>query len=152
MLLWLIISIPVIITSLVFITNQANLTQPPGLLPRLKLFITSNVAEISPQPVLPELTAPVFKLPAATLFENVLTAAESLGWQVINKDSEALSVQAVVVTSLWKFKDDVRIEVIDQGETSSIYAKSASRIGRGDMAANSHHLQQLLQQLGSAER
>lgn len=151
MFLWLIISIPVIVTLLILMNNQANLSQAPGLLPRLKIFITSHRAEISRQPVLPELHSPQFKQAAVDVFDALPAIVESLGWEVKEINKDKLRLQAVVSTSLWKFKDDVVINVLAGADHSYLLASSESRVGRGDLAANSRHLQTLLQKMQQAE-
>lgn len=144
MLLWLLISTPIIIVFLVLMMNQANLNQAPGFMPRLKLFLTSNHAEISSAPILPELTAPHFDLTVDQLFEHVLKTSLSLGWKLSRKDAENHTIEMMVETPLWKFKDDIQLTVFADAQGSSFRAESQSRVGRGDLAANSHHLQQLL--------
>ena len=145
MILWLILSTPIVLILLVLLSNQANLTQTPGVMPRLKLFLRTNVAEINLQPVLPELKSPRFKLSAQELFNRVSTTVESLGWTIEYSDAQKQSLHAVVTTSLWKFKDDIKITAVADGDTSYLQATSGSRVGKGDLAANSHHLQQLLE-------
>lgn len=150
MLFWLIISVPVVILLLVLMSNQANLLQSPGMMPRLKIFLTTNTAEISPESVLPELTAPVYPLSQQQLYEDVINASESLHWTIVRKDPEQFRIDAVVTTSLWKFKDDIQLTIIElDTNNSSLHAVSRSRVGNGDLGANSHHLQQLLSVLES---
>jgi len=147
MIIWLAISTPIILIFLVLLMNQANLTQAPGIKHRLKLFLQTNTAEISSEPVLPELKAPVFDLSPDQLFEQILSAARAFGWEIKHSDATSHTLHLVVTTGLWKFKDDIRVTVVKQDNGSSLHAVSQSRLGRGDFAANSHHLQQLLNQL-----
>ncbi len=150
MLFWLIISVPVVVLFLVLMSNQANLLQSPGMMPRLKIFLTTNIAEISPEPVLPELTAPVYPLSQQQLYDTVINVCESLQWTIANKDPAQFQINAVVTTSLWRFKDDIQLTILEQDtNNSSLHAISRSRVGSGDLAANSHHLQQLLSVLES---
>jgi len=150
MLFWLIISVPVVILLLVLMSNQANLLQSPGMMPRLKIFLTTNTAEISPEPVLPELTAPAYPLSQQQLYDTVINACESLQWTIVRKDPAQFRIDAVVTTALWKFKDDIQITIVERDTNSrSLHVISRSRVGSGDLAANSHHLQQLLSMLES---
>jgi len=126
--------------------------QAPGFMPRLKLFLTSNVAEINSQPVLPELKSPHFKWPAAELFNRVTDIIELLGWKIENSDQQTHTLHAVATTPLFKFKDDITLSVLTDGENSYLIARSSSRVGQGDLAANSHHLQQLLEQLEAPDQ
>jgi len=150
MLFWLFISVPVVILFLVLMNNQANLLQSPGMMPRLKIFLTTNTAEISTEPALPELTAPIYPLSQQQLYDAVIKACESLQWTIVRKDPAQFQIDAVVMTSLWKFKDDIQLTILKlDTSSSSLHAVSRSRVGNGDLAANSHHLQQLLLALES---
>ena len=150
MFFWLIISSILIIVLLILMKNQANLSQAPGIKARLKIFLTTNQAEINRHPVLPELQSPQFNLSQAQLFEKLPAVIESLGWQIKLTDSTSYLLEAVVSTSVLGFKDDIDITILAEGKGSYLYANSRSRIGRADLAANSHHLQILLQQLQQA--
>lgn len=152
MVIWLILSLPVVIFFLVLLSNQANLSQAPGPVKRIKLFSTTNTAEISPDSYLPELRAPVLHISPDELFDLLTTGIQSFGWEIVASDKTSLTLQLVVTTSLWKFKDDIHITVIKQEHGSSLHAVSQSRLGRGDLAANSHHLQMLLGLLAEADR
>lgn len=147
LLLWLTVSAVIVVVFLVLMSNQANLSQAPGLKQRLKIFLTTHKAEISREPILPELQSPKFALSQAQLFEKLLAVIETLGWKVNLSDSTHYLVEAVVATPLFGFKDDIDISILADGEGSYLYANSRSRKGRADFAANSHHLQKLLQQL-----
>jgi len=150
MLSWLIISALIVIVFLVLQNNQANLMQQPGIKARLKIFLTSHQADISRDPVLPELYSPVFQLPQSQLFEKLPAVIDALGWQQLQVNANTFSLKAVVSTPLIGFKDDVEIFVMADGQQSYINAVSRSRIGRADFAANSHHLQQLLRAIEQA--
>ena len=139
--------LPFLIIIAVLTINQANLFSSPGFSARLKLFLTTNVAEVKVGATLPELEAPEYTLSPADLFKAAELACQQLGWEVTEANAEKLVIQSVVSTQLIGFKDNVTItiEKIDNG--SRLNAISRSRVGRGDLAANSHHLQLLLKQL-----
>lgn len=147
LILWLVVSSITVLVFLVLMNNQANLSQTPGYPARLKIFLTSHQAEISLEPILPELRSPHFDLSQAQLFEKLPEIIQALGWEVELSDNTNYLLEAVVTTSLFGFKDDVDISILAEGEGSYLYANSRSRKGRADFAANSHHLQQLLRQL-----
>ncbi|MDH5394282.1 MAG: DUF1499 domain-containing protein [Gammaproteobacteria bacterium] len=152
MIIWLIISAVVVIVSLVLMQNQANLSQAPGVFPRLKRFLSTHQAELSRNPALPELLSPHINQPAADLFAKLPAIVEALGWQISQTDPEQYRLQAVVTTALFKFKDDVEITVKTEGDGSYLLARSRSRVGRADFAANSKHLQLLAKQLRNADQ
>ena len=150
--IWLIISIPLVILFLVLMQNQANLSQSPGVLARLKIFLTTHQAEINRDPLLPELMSPHFNRTAAELFAQLPAVAEAQGWQISASDKTQYRLQLVVSSALFKFKDDLDIRVKAEGDGSYLLAQSRSRVGRADFAANSKHLQLLLKALESADQ
>ena len=129
------------------IANRALLTAPPGIGARLVLYLTHNVAEVSPDSRFPELRSPRFRMPAGELLAAVATLASELGFRELAVDEARLHVSAVAVSSLFGFRDDLAIEVRADGETCILLARSASRLGRGDLGANQHHLRRLLEAL-----
>ena len=149
MLSWLILSVLVVIVFLVLQSNQANLAESPGIAKRLKVFLTTHKAEINLNPVLPELRSPHYSVPPDELLFQVMTAMEQLGWQQVRQVKPGIGAKAIVVTPLWRFKDDVKVEIVTEGDGSSLRATSKSRIGRADFAANSAHLQCLLLQIAT---
>ena len=129
-----------------FTLNRAPLLDPPGLSERLRTYMTTNVAELSDQATFPELRAHDDARDAAALYAQTRLAVEKLGWEVVVHNDEQQRIDAVVTTFLWKFKDDVAIWIVAQPDgTSRLYARSQSRVGRGDLGANAKHLRELVE-------
>lgn len=152
MIIWLLLSTPVVILFLVLMLNRANLSQAPGISSRLSIFLSSNQAQLNRNPLLPELLAPHINLSADALFMLLPAIVESLGWNISAIDEPHYHLQAVVTSGLFKFKDDVDITVKTEGDGSYLLAISRSRVGRADFAANSKHLQLLVKALESADQ
>ena len=128
------------------LANRAPLFDAPGVSERLHLYYTTHVAELSDQPRLPELQARDDARDAAALYAQARLAVEKLGWEVATHDDAQLRIEAVVTTRLWKFKDDVSIWIVAQPNGGSrLYARSQSRVGRGDLGANTRHLRELIE-------
>ena len=68
----------------------------------------------------------------------VVAAMRTLGWQEIQVFEG--EVRAVVVSPLFQFRDDVTVRFEATPDDILLYARSASRIGKGDMAANARHI------------
>lgn len=128
--------------------NGANLTQPPGFKERLQIFLGSNSAKTASDHKLKELRTPQFNLSADELYKRVLKAAADLGWKILSHDSENLNANFVVFSRLFLFEDDVYVQVqsIDQ-QRSALHVESFSRKGGADFAANSGHIQALINKL-----
>ena len=111
---------------------------PPGPTERLWTYLTTNVAETREGHHLSELQPPLFAADAEQTQDAVVAAMRSLGWQEIHVTQEG--VRAVVVSAIFRFHDDVKVrtEVTEKG--TLLHARSASRIGKGDLAANARHL------------
>lgn len=131
------------------INNRAHLFSDPGFFNRLNLYLTTHRAEIKEDTAFPELKPPSFQITTDELYERVLNVIQQPGWKLLSKQPNDKSVHVVVETPLWKFKDDVHIRVVDVDGMSSINAVSQSRVGKGDLAANSRHLQELVERLKS---
>ena len=51
-----------------------------------------------------------------------------------------------MTTKLWKFKDDVTIQIQPaQPSGSLLVVRSASRVGKGDLGANTRHIMNLVE-------
>ena len=146
-----IVILVIVVTALVGFTlyrNDAHLFQPPGIAQRLQIFLQKNVAETADDHEFEELRTPTFDINAEALFERVLDEAALLRWEIIANDSDNQNANIVVRSPVFLFEDDffVQVNFIDM-EESSLYIRSSSRKGRGDLAANSGHIQTLIQKL-----
>ena len=138
----------ILVVGIVFFTlqrNDANLFQAPGIYKRLVTYLTTNTAETSDNHVFEELRTPVYNVSAEKLYKRVLYVAAESGWNVLANDSDNQNANFVVRTPVFLFEDDVYIQVkfIDMNE-SSLYVRSSSRTGRADLAANTGHIQTLI--------
>lgn len=125
--------------------NRPPLAGTPGLGQRLKTYLTTNVAQTSPSSSFPELRPPVYPVPKQRLFEATAAACRRLGWTTVASHREKGTLDAVVTTPLWRFKDDLHIIIRPAGEAAStLSVRSASRVGKGDLGANTRHVLDLL--------
>lgn len=125
------------LTAAGLISNKPRWTDPPGVPARLWTYLTTNVAETTPDSVFPELRPRTYAGPPALMFDVVRRAALTLHWELTSVDPDARRIEAVATTKLFGFHDDVTIWVTDDAEPrSTLYVRSASRVGRGDLAAN----------------
>lgn len=144
----LILLLAVAITFLTLFRNEANLFQPPGMGERLHVFLTKNTAATSDDHRFEELRTPVFDLCAEDMYQRVLIVAAEIGWNIVAHDIESQNVNFVVLSPMLLFEDDVFVQIkFVSMEQSSLYIQSSSRIGRTDLAANSAHIQDLIEGL-----
>ncbi|MGH8565970.1 MAG: DUF1499 domain-containing protein [Gammaproteobacteria bacterium] len=122
------------------IANRPPMIAPPGLWARLVTYLGTNVAETRPEHPFPELRPRFYALPPDRLYAVTREAMGGLGWGIASEDPAGLHLTAVVESALWRFKDDVVVRVEPAEGGSTLGMRSSSRIGRGDLAANTRHL------------
>ncbi|MCZ6526584.1 MAG: DUF1499 domain-containing protein, partial [Gammaproteobacteria bacterium] len=67
---------------------------------------------------------------------------------IIEKDTTEHSWHALVTTPLWKYKDDITIRLTPQtNNATSVYVRSQSRTGKGDLGTNTRHVMDFYQAL-----
>ena len=130
------------------ISNNPRWTDPPGVMVRLWTYLTTNVAETTPDSAFPELRPRTYAGPVALIFDVARRAALALHWELTSVDADARRIEAVATTKLIGFQDDVTIWVTTDTEAdseprSTLYVRSASRVGRGDFAANARRVMDL---------
>ena len=74
--------------------------------------------------------------PPDAVFDRSVTAAEKLGWKLTLRDAAAGRFEAIAVTRVFHFVDDISVRVRRDGADSIVDVRSKSRDGRGDMGAN----------------
>ena len=74
------------------------------------------------------------------------TASRRTGWTIVSVDPAAGVVEAVAITPLMRFADDVVIEVrAASGKPGSVvHMRSRSRLGKGDFGANAQRIREFL--------
>jgi uncharacterized protein (DUF1499 family) len=128
------------------IANRLPLTEPPGLLTRLSTYLNTNVAETQENSLFPELRLHRYEAPPELLFDMARRAAQNLKWEITVLDASKKEIQAVVTTKVWGFKDDVAVQIQPaQPSGNWLWIRSASRVGKGDLGANTRHVLDLIQ-------
>jgi len=132
------------------IANRLPLTDEPGLVTRLLTYLNTNVAETSEDSPFAELRLRRYEAPEGLLLDIARRAMQSLDWEISNINAEKKEIHAVVTTKIWKFKDDVIVQIRSgQPSGSVLWVRSASRIGKGDLGANTRHVMDLIDAVNS---
>ena len=137
-----------LLTALV--RNNPPWGQPPGFGARLLTYLNSHVAETSAASAFPELRPRRYPgLLPDHLFGVVDQAATRLGWEVLERNVQRHTLRAVATTAIMRFQDDVGITVVptDDQRGAVLFVRAASRMGRGDLGANTRHVLDLYAQL-----
>lgn len=144
----LLILLAALLTGGAVVKNRVPLTEPPGLMKRLTIYLTRNTARTQPDHELPELRTRAYDLPADRLLALTAQAAADAGWQLANRDAGSRRIDAVVTTPWLRFKDDVRVSLHEtSGDRTLAEIQSRSRIGRADYGANIAHIIELYRRL-----
>ncbi len=134
------------LTGNAILRNRVPVAAPPGVVARLTTYLTGNVAETREDHRFPELRTRIFRVGEDDLIEYVRRACEELGWKDIGVDPKQKMVRAQIRTPLLGFVDDLeaRVEAADP-ISAKLHVRSSSRIGRGDLGANTRHVLDLYQ-------
>ncbi len=89
----------------------------------------------------------VLPLPPAAADDRVAGAIAAIrGWRVVGRGDGV--IQATRTTRIFRFVDDISILLEPAAGGTAVSARSASRIGRGDLGQNRRNLGELWQALG----
>jgi uncharacterized protein (DUF1499 family) len=99
----------------------------------------------------PDLAPLAMALPPRDAFARALAAAESMGWEVVGRDAEKGTIEAVDTSKWFGFKDDIAIRIRPAPEASPsrsiVDVRSKSRVGRGDQGTNARRIRAYLERL-----
>lgn len=130
------------------VKNQVPLTDPPGLVKRLAIYLTRNSARTRADHELPELRSRAYALPPQRVFELAVQAAQDAGWRIVDRDAGGRNLRVVASTPWLRFKDDIHIALGEAPEGGTATAiESRSRVGRADFGANIAHIIELHRRL-----
>ncbi len=90
----------------------------------------------------PEINAQVYPISVDRLYKaSILAAQEMPNWDIIFTDKEAFHFEAIEKSSLFRFVDDISIDIRPLGDGKSIcHIRSKSRLGRSDFGSNAHRI------------
>jgi len=143
----LIIIPPLVMVASAFYRNDLPWTASPGPLTRLKTYISTHVARTNEQHPFPELRTLHISTSAQRLRQRLPDIITKLGW-TREPQEDGDSIHAVVTTALFKYRDDVYItpRSLPDGGTA-VDVESVSRVGHGDLGANTRHILDLYQMI-----
>ena len=101
---------------------------------------TINDVKTGATPEYPELKAQRFALPQDRVYAAALAAAQGMGWEVTAQSAEKGEILAVATTAVFRFKDDVTLNVSRDTDSTVVNMRSHSRIGKGDLGANARRI------------
>lgn len=128
-------------------TDPAALPTPDTVIRLLEQGSGSNIAATADGAADPRLRPHVYPLSPVQTAHAVVDAIDSLPrWAVIaGKDGV---IWATRRTRLFRFVDDVYLLLLPAHDSTVVFARSASRVGRGDMGQNRRNLGELWEAMG----
>jgi len=95
----------------------------------------------------PDIAPVALNLPPGRAFDRAMTAARTMGWELVASDPAAGRIEATDTTFWFGFKDDVVVRVTPQPGGSRVDVRSLSRVGGGDLGANAARVRRYLDAL-----
>lgn len=74
------------------------------------------------------------------VFEAALETAKEQGWEILAADPARGTIEAVAVTRVMNFKDDVAIRIAETADGAAVDMRSVSRVGESDLGANANRI------------
>jgi len=97
------------------------------------------------QQAYPEILPIICDLAPESAFSSVSKIAQDLGWTILVENPEAGQIEAVDITPLFRFRDDIVIRIrAYNNEGSRIDIRSASRLGRSDLGMNAKRIRKFI--------
>ncbi|MGZ3699831.1 MAG: DUF1499 domain-containing protein [Bdellovibrionota bacterium] len=99
----------------------------------------------------PDLGPAIMNVPKEDAFTFMELAANQMqGWEITRVDRDALQIEAVATSKLFRFQDDIVMEVRRHDRSNGgaeIHMRSRSRVGKGDFGANARRIRVFLSRL-----
>lgn len=136
------------------IKNGVALSDSPGIFSRLKIFLTTHLAETTDNAIFKELEIPVYQTSIEAAITTIQQTAKNLNWSIPSQQHSADAAKNkfhfIITTRVMRFKDDITIHVDSiNPEQVAIRIRSESRVGTADFGANLSHVTKLIRELDS---
>jgi uncharacterized protein (DUF1499 family) len=97
----------------------------------------------------PDLESIRLDVPPVEGFPQVVATARGMpSWEIVRVDPPRGIVQAVVETRIFRFRDDIVIRVVPDGEGTRVDLRSRSRVGQSDLGSNAEWIRSFREALG----
>ncbi len=106
--------------------------------------------EASQREFFPDLEPLVLDTPVAETLRRAETVARGMGWTGVKTSAGEGTVQAVAISEVFRFHDDVVVRVRQQASGSRVDVRSRSRVGQSDLGANAARIREFLAKLSGS--
>lgn len=95
----------------------------------------------------PDIRPAQYSQPPETVFEMALATARAMGWDIAAAEAEDGRIEATATTLWFGFKDDIVIRIRPEATGTRLDIRSASRVGKSDIGANTRRIRAFLSHL-----
>jgi uncharacterized protein (DUF1499 family) len=88
----------------------------------------------------PDIQPQRFETDFDRVFHEAVSAAQSIGIEITEKDPATGVIRGVATTRILRFKDDVMISLVRDGGSVVVKIRSASRVGKSDFGMNAKRI------------
>jgi uncharacterized protein (DUF1499 family) len=107
-----------------------------------------NVVETGCTPEYPDVVPRTYPVPLDRVYDVALHVVDRLPrWSLVTYRQESGEIQAEARTLVLRFVDDVRIRIEPAGTDTTVWVRSASRVGRGDFGQNARNIRKFFEEL-----
>lgn len=128
-------------------TDTAN---PPQFMTTRRAYPGEAVAR-QQRAAYPDLAPLALPLAPPEAFAKAVKTAEAMGWEVVGRDAEKGTLEAVDTTKWFGFRDDIAVRVTaapaGSASRSLVDVRSKSRVGQGDLGTNAQRIRAYLERL-----
>ncbi|HEX9757828.1 MAG TPA: DUF1499 domain-containing protein [Nitrospiria bacterium] len=108
-----------------------------------------NVVKTGKTPEYPDIQPRSFSLSIEKVFQSAVKTVQSLPrWRVVNTDTAQREIRAEATTRIFRFIDDITIQLQENPKGTVVQVRSASRIGKGDLGQNARNIRLFFRTLG----
>lgn len=101
------------------------------------------------QAAYPDIKPALLNMPPAKAFQRALAVARDMGWDIVAAEAAEGRIEATATTFWFRFKDDVVIRIVAEGNGSRLDIRSMSRVGLSDLGINAKRIRSFLTRLQS---
>ena len=111
--------------------------------PDPRLYAGAEFAAL-PRQTYPTVAPTILLITPEQAFENALSSARDLGWQIVTAEPEEGRIEASDTTFWFGFTDDIVVRITAEEHAARVDVHSASRVGRGDADTNARRIVKFL--------
>lgn len=100
----------------------------------------------------PEVVPLKLAVPPAQVHALALEQMRRRGWQLVSVDEAGLVIEATAQSLIFRFTDEIVLQVTEAAEGSRVDMRSRSRVGRSDLGVNAGRIRAFLDELEAAAR